>query len=206
MAFAAAVPAVTSGAAAGTAAAGARVAAVRGSTARAGATGTAKPVAAPALPRGTAAGRAGELVAGGTPRYKARRALMDEFGATGGQADDLLDAAGQNAEPPAVDDPNPDQGHEPAQRSSSAGRPAPRLPRPVSGAFGAGGGLLLGALSYTLALVFLRDGTDGLRRWFAAKFLNRVPTAPAGKSKTAGQVQAPPTTGALLVRSGVGAS
>ncbi|MBN9327805.1 MAG: hypothetical protein J0I87_12940, partial [Cellulomonas sp.] len=113
----------------------------------------------------------------------ARRALAYEYGATGGQADDLLDAAGtRNPPAPTPDEPAPPAG--PAPRSSSNGV---QVPRAVSRAAASSGGLILGGLTYVLALVYLRGGSAGLKTWLRAKFLNKTgaSTPKADHSSTA---------------------
>ncbi len=219
MAFAAPVVAevATAGgtAAAASGAAGAAGAAEAGGAARAGGqAAAARPrklastgeKASEALPRrraqrqSTAAGRADELLASGGGRGRARRALMDEFGASGPEADRLLDdaegrrPADEPTDEPA-DEPARPRGGDPASRVGSAIGGA--AGRGIGGALNAGGGLLLGAVSYVLALVFLRDGTDGLKRWVAAKFLNKVPSA-ATPAKTTPATTT--TDGALRLR------
>lgn len=49
----------------------------------------------------------------------------------------------------------------------------------------AGGGLVLGAFTYVLALTYLRSGSAGVKAWLRAKFLNQVST-PAATSKGKG--------------------
>ncbi|OJV57953.1 MAG: hypothetical protein BGO38_06945 [Cellulomonas sp. 73-145] len=168
MAFAA--PALVEGAA-GTAAAG-------GAAAGAGAAETAGASAGVGGRRAvkTAKARAGELA--GQPRYKARRALRDELGATSGQADDLLDAA-------AADQPADEPADEPARRRSSSssqlgGAIGGQLGRSVGNGLNASGGFVLGALAYVLFLVYLRGGTPAVKSWLAAKFLNRTGSVSTG--------------------------
>ncbi|MBN9375104.1 MAG: hypothetical protein J0I40_06885 [Cellulomonas sp.] len=176
MAFAA--PVLVEGAAAGGSAAAASGAAEAGAgrAATAGATSAKSARTAPAAgrPTKTAAARADELVGSGSSRTKARRTLRHEYGATEEQADDLLDAAGGRVPPPSDDD-------KPAGEPSGSGSPAgaqrsgPSMPTlALGGAATAGGGLVLGALTYAVGLVFLRGGWAGVRAWLAAKFLNRV--------------------------------
>ena len=63
--------------------------------------------------------------------------------------------------------------------SSSVGTPAAyrkvaRAANPTAIA-NAGGGALLGAVTYVLALTYLRGGREGVKAWMRAKFLNQVP-------------------------------
>jgi hypothetical protein len=185
--------AAASGAAAGAGAAeGAGAGAARAGAGTAGARGTTR----------TAAGRAGQLHTSGTPRYKARRALRDEFGATGGQADDLLDAASTRA---GADAPADEPADPPTRRSS----PAPsqlggQLGRSIGDGLNSSGGFVLGALAYVLFLVYLRGGTPGVQAWLKAKFLNRVDGAPPAPATTY-QVTPPTLNAGLQIAPGGGA-
>lgn len=165
MAFAAPmVEGVASGAAASEGAAAAGATRAAGSKAAGRAAGV-------SMPTKTAAARADELVKAGGGRGRSRRALMDEYGATAGQADDLLDAAGTR-NPPA---PDPEPADTPPDTSSRPSGPSlPSLPRSVTNGAAAGGGLILGTFAYVLALVYLRGGSAGLRAWLRAKFLNKT--------------------------------
>lgn len=95
-------------------------------------------------------------------------------------ADDSAAAA-----PPPAPDPTPAPTPAPATSDPSPGR---GLHLPDSGPLNAGGGLLLGALAYVVAVVYFRSGWPGVRSWFAAKFLNRtanvVPDGKAGAGAT----------------------
>jgi murein DD-endopeptidase MepM/ murein hydrolase activator NlpD len=57
------------------------------------------------------------------------------------------------------------------------------------------GGFVLGLLAYALLMAYLEDGVPGVRRWLAAKFLNRVPGDPTttsavpSSSTSAGAIQ-----------------
>jgi len=188
-------PVLVEGAAAGGSAAAASGAAEAGTAgagraATAGASSARSARTAPAVPSKTAAARADELTASGATRTQARRALRHEYGATGEQADDLLDAAaGRQPSPPSDDKP----ADEPSGSGSSAGAHH-SLPDV------AGGGLVLGVLTYVVGLVFLRGGWAGVKAWAAAKFLNKVPgQAPAAAPATA----APATAGASNTGSGL---
>jgi hypothetical protein len=123
----------------------------------------------------SAAGRASELMASGATRKQAHTALRREFGGTPAETDGLLDGVG------ATDPEGPPRTAPPSRPTA-----APSVPRSVSGAVNAGGGAILGALAYVLALTYLRDGKPGVKRWYAAKFLNRVATTSAGTSAAGG--------------------
>jgi hypothetical protein len=58
----------------------------------------------------------------------------------------------------------------PAPTSSGAGAWAPAVPASVS----TGSGFLLGVVAWGFGLAYLRGGWDGVRRFGAAKFLNKV--------------------------------
>ncbi len=184
---AAASGAAASGAAeAGTAGAGAGRAATKGATSAT----SARTAPTASRPTKTAAARADELVGSGSNRTQARRTLRHEYGATGEQADDLLDAAGGRVPPPPDDDT-------PAGEPTGSGSPA-STHRSLPDV--AGGGLVLGVLSYVVGLVFLRNGWAGVRAWTAAKFLNRVP---GQTSTTAPATPAPATAGGSNTGSGL---
>lgn len=174
MAFAA--PAVMEGVATGTA-----DTAAAGAASRKAAPKAAGSLTGVKVPTKTAAARADELHASGTGRGRARRALMDEYGATAGQADDLLDAAGTRApapdQPPADTPPAPKAG--PSLSSQLGGSLGGAAGRGIGNGLNAGGGLILGTLLYFAGLTFLRGGTAGLKTWLAAKFLNKVPGSAA---------------------------
>lgn len=139
---------------------------VRGAGAAAKGAGAAKAGgAAKAAGSGTAAGRASELRAGGTRRRDARKALREEFGGSVAETDALLDDAGLTDDAPAGAG-----GQQPRRATPSL----PSVPRTVQGAVDAGGGALLGALAYVLALAYMRGGKDGVKAWLNAKFLNQT--------------------------------
>lgn len=185
MAFAAPVVAEMAG---GAAASGAGSAVASG--AGAGAAAKVAPKAAPkaaakparkaapkAAPRAaTAPDRARQLIDSGTSRKDAARILRDEYGSTLAEAEGLLPAEPSSATstPPASPAPAPD-------RSAPS---LPSVPRGVRSAANAGGGALLGALTYIIALTYLRDGKPGVTRWLRAKFLNQV-SSPATTPKAA---------------------
>lgn len=173
MAFAA--PALVEGAA-GTAAAG-------GAAAGAGAAETAGASAGVGGARAvkTAKARAGELA--GQPRYKARRVLRDEYGATAAQADDLLDAAAADT-PPADEPADPPARRRSSSSSDLGGAIGGQLGRSVGNGLNASGGFVLGALTYVLFLVYLRGGTPAVKSWLAAKFLNRTGSISSGAATT----------------------
>jgi hypothetical protein len=165
---------------------GAGAGAARAGAGAAGARGTTR----------TAAGRADQLHGSRAPRYKARRALTDEYGATAGQADDLLDAAASRAPagtPPASSAPTP-----------RSGTGMPQLGRTIGTGVNASGGFVLGALAYVLFLVYLRGGTPAVASWLRAKFLNRVDGATPLPATTY-QSTAPTVAASLRVAPGGGA-
>ena len=119
----------------------------------------AKPAAAPTS---TAAARAAQLRSGGSTRAQGVRALKDEYGASPAEAGDLYDGA--PAAPPAP--------RTAMQNLNSANKLQAIVPK--GSAASAGGGALLGAIAYVLALTYMRSGMPGVKAWFAAKFLNKV--------------------------------
>jgi hypothetical protein len=134
------------------------------------------------MPTKTAASRADELVAGGGGRGRSRRALMDEYGATANEADDLLDAAGGRAPDQPADEPSSSSG---SSAGSSGSRVASKVGRGFTGGLDAGGGLILGVLLYVAGLTYLRGGSAGLKAWVRAKFLNKVDEqVPTGTSSS----------------------
>lgn len=194
MSFAAPVVARTaattgSAAAAGSSAAGAKVA----TTGRRKLASTGEPAAAALARRraqrsSTAASRADELVGAGGPRYRQRRVLRDEFGATAAEADDLLDAAAsRRPEPEAVPDEPAPRGTADGFASKAGAAVGGQLGRGAGTALNAGGGLLLGVIAYVLGVNYLRDGSTGVKKWLRAKFLNRVdaPSSTASKDRSA---------------------
>jgi hypothetical protein len=52
----------------------------------------------------------------------------------------------------------------------------PSVPRAVRSAASSGGGVILGTLTYVLALTYLRSGRAGVVVWLRAKFLNQTGT------------------------------
>lgn len=89
-----------------------------------------------------------------------------------------------------VDQPAPEAAPARARRSGTAARGASwTADRVNKGVGGVGGGAVLGALGYVLALTFLRGGPEGLVAWLRAKFLNQVATAPRGGGGGGRQVQ-----------------
>ncbi|HEY0119353.1 MAG TPA: hypothetical protein VGC04_11280 [Cellulomonas sp.] len=177
----------------GARAAGTRRAPTSGATsARKARTAPAAP-SKPVTPTKTAAARADELVAGRTTRTSARRTLRAEYGATGEQADDLLDAATARAGTSS----DAGEGHEapsPAPASPASGSSlGSTIGRHVGGGVGAlnsAGSLLLGAALYVVGVVYVRDGWPGVRAWLSAKFLNKVDGA-----YVAGAIPRPSTNG-----------
>ncbi len=61
----------------------------------------------------------------------------------------------------------------PSALTDQRGAPSWTRPDPVR-ATNSGAGFVLGLGLYAAGLVYLREGTPGLKRWLAAKFLNRV--------------------------------
>jgi hypothetical protein len=137
------------------------------------------PRAAVKVPAKTAASRASELKTSGVSRAQASRTLRDEYGATVAQASDLLDAAPEPPAPSAPDQPASPQ-------EPSPGLSLPAVPKAVSSAWTAGGGAVLGTLVYVLFLTYMRGGSDGVKTWFRAKFLNQVTTATPGGNGRSG--------------------
>ena len=171
MAFIAAAPAVEA-AAAGTAGSAASGAAASGAARGAS---TARTASASAPVTKPAPARARELRGLGQSRSTSKRKLRDEYGGTHAETEALLDDAdasttvedaGQSSS-----DPEPAQ---PADRSRLSLPSLPSAPKAASKVANAGGGALLGAIAYVLALTYLREGKAGVNRWLKAKFLNRT--------------------------------
>lgn len=180
MAFVAALPAAEGAVAASAGGAAAGAGSAAGGAARGAAAAKPAPKAAPkAAPAasakggGTAGDRARELRRSGQSRSSTKRKLRDEFGGTHAETDDLIDQA--DADAPADKQPAGSGGS-----SSSLRDKLPSPPKSVASAANAGGGLLLGALAYVLALTYLRDGRAGVKRWVRAKFLNKTDTDSGG--------------------------
>lgn len=156
------------------AAAGSAASAAGGSAAAARGTKAAK--AAPAAKAGRASkaiaapDRARQLLEQGTARGDAARILRDEYGSTLAEAEGLLPAPDVDAAP----DVDPAAEPTPVAGSASRARSLPKVPKTVTTAANAGGGLILGTLSYVLALAYLRGGSAGVKAWLRAKFLNRT--------------------------------
>ena len=202
MAFAApmAVENVAAAGAAGGAGASASAAGGAGAaTSRAGAAAAGRGASSKAAGSKTAAGRADELVAGGGPRYRQRRALQDELGATAAQADDLLDAAGSRAPAPDAGDASSPEDAKPSAGEQLAGSVRRQASKGVGGAVNGAGGLFFGVLTYVLALTYLRGGMPAVKDWLAAKFLNRTP----GSAAPSPSAPAPATGGGSNLGSGL---
>lgn len=128
--------------------------------------------------------RARELARSGVSRDDAARTLSAEYGSTLAESKGLLGDQAPDV-PPAA--PPKDT---PAPAPSSSG-PSFNPPKSVSSAASAGGGAILATLVYVLFLTYLRGGTEGLKAWGRAKFLNQTTTstrapATAGSSGASG--------------------
>lgn len=179
MAFAAPAVAgrVAAGSAARSAGAGAAAKAAGKSAPKAAGAGAAgkapRPAATPPAPKPAAVpDRARQLLGEGRSRADVARILRDETGSTLAEAEGLVaDVAGEAGG--TGDTPAP-----PAQPAPRGGRrSAPSLPSPpkvIRRGVDAGGGVILGALAYVLALAYIRGGSDGVKAWLRAKFLNQV--------------------------------
>lgn len=80
-------------------------------------------------------------------------------------------------------------GREEGWRSARGEQRRARLEPVVSAGSSAaetGATALAALLAWALVLAYLRGGTDGVRQWLAAKFLNRVPRDPSDRSSTSG--------------------
>jgi hypothetical protein len=159
-----------------------RVAAGSGATAKAGAKASPKAKATPkaagasvakAPKAATAPDRARQLVGEGRSRRDAAKILRDEFGSTEAEALGLVDdvspsstagSAGAGSGAPPAD---------PAATRRPTGSP-PSPPKVIRRSADAAGGVILGTLAYVLALTYLRGGSEGVKAWLRAKFLNQV--------------------------------
>lgn len=125
--------------------------------------------------------RARELLDSGMSRKDAARVIRDETGSTLAEATSILPP--EPAPTPAPTSPESGPAQPEREPGAFPGTPTlPSLPKPsraVRSAVSAGGGAILGTLTYVLALAYLRDGPAGVRAWLRAKFLNRVGPAPA---------------------------
>lgn len=85
--------------------------------------------------------------------------------------------------------------------SSTSSRPAPATRR-ITRRGGSTGGLLLAVFVYPMALAYLREGPDGLGRWFRAKFLNQTAGDPGIFSQTSFGPRGPGGTSAAVATGG----
>ena len=114
--------------------------------------------------------RAQQLLDAGTSRADAARIIRDEYGSTLAEAQGLLPAPAPTNSVPAPQSPSV-----PAPSTPSI----PSVPRAVRSAASSGGGVILGAVTYVLALTYLRSGRAGVVAWLRAKFLNQAGLQPA---------------------------
>lgn len=93
-------------------------------------------------------------------------------------------------EPPAEPKPDAASSSTPAPSSTSSSTPASKPlgqtapARWIARKGGTPGGLMLALFVYPMTLAYLREGPDGLGRWFRAKFLNQTSTDPGIFSQT----------------------